>query len=149
MGCPVKRLETLSVELFEKLRRAPPEKQREATLAACEFAVSYAKVDNPIVKEALASLRASGGLSPKQKAELEALAAELDDQYLDLHEAAEEGRATTNDYLPVFEKSLAVSAVAFAATEDPFEASAEAVYEAAIATDKSKELFAAVETALK
>ncbi len=145
----MKRLETLSPELVEKLRRAPPVKQRQATLAACEFALSHANVDNPLVEEALASLRASGGLSPKQKAELEALAARLDDQYLDLHEAAEDGRATTKDYLPVFEKSLAVSALAFAGTEDPFEASTEAVYEAAIATDKNKELFGVVETALK
>ena len=145
----MKRLETISPNLVEKLRRAPPAKQRQATLAACEFAIAHAKVENPLVEAALASLRASRGFSPKQKAELEALATRLDEQYLDLHEAAEEGRATTNDYLPVFEKSLAVSALSFAGTEDPFEASTEAVYEAAIATDKNKELFAVVETALK
>jgi hypothetical protein len=145
----VRRLETISTELVEKLRRAPPAKQRKATLAACEFALSYAQVDNPLVEESLASLRAYGGLSPNQKAELEALAARLDDQYLDLRSAAEEGRAGANDYLPVFEKSLAVSALAFAGAEDPFEASTEAMYEAAIATDKDEGLFAAVEAALK
>src|SRR5947209_3184809 len=130
----MKRLETLSAELVEKLCRAPPAKQRKATLAACEFAIVHSKLENPLVQEALTSLRASGEFSPQHPAQLEALAARLDEEYLDLHEAAEEGRATTADYLPAFEKALAVAALAFAGNEDPFEASTEAVYEAAIAT---------------
>ena len=85
------------------------------------------------------------------KAEIDALAAQLDEEYLDLQEAAEDGRASIEDYLRVFAKARAVAALSLAGNENSLQAATEAIYEAAATirdTDKG-ELFVLVESALK
>ena len=88
------RLETLAPELAATLRQASVPEQRAASFAAGAFAVSHAHLEQPVIQVALVALRDGGGLSPDTKAELESLVARLDEQYFDLQEAAEEGRAT-------------------------------------------------------
>ena len=143
------RLETLSPDLAGKLRRASAAKQRAAGLAACEFAVSHAKVEHALVEKALEKVRAAGVLTPKEKAELDALAAQLDEEYFALQEAAEEGRASTEDYMGLFGQARAVAALAFAGGEDALQAATEAIYEAAATTDDRQELAALIESALQ
>ena len=72
------------------------------------------------------------------------MAAGLDDEYLGLQEAAEEGRATADDYMRPFGQARAVAALSFATDPDAFEAAGEAIYEAAHATADKEGLVAAV-----
>lgn len=143
------RLETLSPDLAAKIQRASAAKQRAASLAACEFAISHAKVEHPLVKRALERVRALGVFTPDEKAELEALAAQLDEEYFTLQEAAEEGRASTEDYMRVFSQARAVAALAFAGGEDASQAVTEAIYEAAATTDNKEELSARILSVLE
>ena len=74
------RLQTLSPELAERLRSASASQLRAAGLTACAAAVARAKVGHPLAGEALEDLRRAGTLSTKIRAELDALAARLDDR---------------------------------------------------------------------
>jgi hypothetical protein len=143
------RLETLSPDLAGKLRRASAAKQRAASLAASAFAISRAKAEHPLVEKALKKVRAAGVFTPKEKAELDALAAQLDEEYFALQEAAEEGRASTEDYIRMFGQARAVAALSFAGGEDAFQSATEAIYEAAATTDDKEELFARILSALE
>jgi hypothetical protein len=78
--------------------------------------------------------------SLKEKADLDALIVQLDDEYFGLQEAAEEGRANTADYLRLFGQARAVAALAFAGGEDAFQAATESIYEAVATTDNKDEL---------
>jgi hypothetical protein len=134
------RLETLSPDVAGKLQRASVANQRAAALAACEFAIARTGIEHPLVEKALKKVRAAGVLTRKEKAELDTLVAQLDEEYFALQEAAEEGRASTEDYVKVFGQARAVAALSFATGEDAFQAATEAIYEAAATTDDKEEL---------
>jgi hypothetical protein len=87
-------------------------------------------------------------LTPVTKAELDAFAARLDDHYLDLRDATDEGRATIEDYMPPFRQARAVSALSFAGDESALDAAMEAIYAAAATTENKDELGALIESAL-
>jgi hypothetical protein len=144
-------LELLSGTLVDKLRLASAPKQGAASLAACEFAIAHAHVEHPLVEMPLHKVRATGLLPPKEKAWIDALTTRLDVEYLDLQEAAEEGKASTEEYLQVFAKARAIVALSFAGNEDPFMGATESIYEAGatIRCDDKGDLFAAVESALE
>jgi hypothetical protein len=145
----VSRLETLLPDLAGTLQRASATKPRAASLAALEFVIARAKVEHPLVQKALEKVRAAGVLTPKDKAELNALAAQLDEDYFALQEAAEEGRASTEDYMRLFGQARAVAALSFAGGEDALQAATEAIYEAAATTDDKEELTALIQSALQ
>jgi hypothetical protein len=138
------RLETLSPDLAAQLRRATAAKQHAAALAACEFGIGHARVDDPAVAKALRCLRAGDALTPENKIQIGSLAARLDEQYLDLQEAAEAGKANSNDYLRRFAEARAVAALAFLCKEDGAGAAEDAIYEAAAAAADDKEHFLAI-----
>jgi hypothetical protein len=145
-------LEILSRDLVAKLRGASVAQLRAASLAASEFAIFCAQVDHPLVEKALAKVRTTGVLTPKERTEIDALTRQLDEEYFDLQEAAEEeGRASIEDYLRVFSKARAVAALSFAGNDDAFRGATESIYEAAatIRGDDKWELFALVESVLK
>ena len=134
------RLETLSSDLAAKVQRASAAKQRAAALAACDFAITHAKVEHPLVKQTLQKVRAEGILTPEERAELDALTEQLDEEYFALQEAAEDGGATIADYTRVFGQARAVAALACAGGDDAFQAATEAIYEAAATVDEKEEL---------
>jgi hypothetical protein len=145
------RLETLSLDLAAELRRATPAKQRAAVLAACDFAISRAGVEEPDAKTMLCQLQAGKEIRPQQRKQIDALVSDLDDEYFHLQEAAEQGQASEQAYLRQFAKARAVAALSFACNEDSYEAATEGIYEAAISViveDKS-ELLAVVEAVLR
>ena len=143
------RLETLSADLATKLRRASAIKQRRASVAACEMAIAGAMVEHPLVFEALRQLRNGHVFTPHEKAAIDALAAQLDEEYFDLQEAAESDKATTDDYLRAFARARAVAALSFAGS-GATDATDESIYEAAAATgDDNSELFSRIESALQ
>ena len=88
-------------------------------------------------------------MSPHDRDALDALAGRLDDDYFGLQEAAEDGRATVEDYMRPFGQARAVAALSFAADRDAFEAANEAIYEAASAVEDKQGLVAAVLKALE
>lgn len=143
------RLESLSPDLGDKLQRASAVKQRAASLAACEFAISHAKVEHAIVEKALEKVRRAGVLAPQERDELVALAEQLDEEYFNLQEAAEEGRASTEDYMRLFGQARAVAALSFAGGEDALQAATEAIYEAAATTEDKEGLAIVIESALQ
>src|SRR5688572_14434987 len=83
------RLESLSPDLAAKMQRASVTQRRAACVAACELAISHARVEHPRVEHAMQKLRAGGVFGPKERAELDALAAMLDEKYFALQDAAE------------------------------------------------------------
>jgi hypothetical protein len=135
------RLLTLAPELVQRLQQATHAKQRAAALAASEFAIDAANVQNACIAELLNSLRQHGRTSEAQRQELETLKSDLDDEYFELKESAEQGKTTSHEYLRKFAQARAVSALLFACNDDPFEAATEAIYEAAAAFDNPQPLF--------
>lgn len=142
------RLESQFPGVADKLRRASTAQQRAVSVAASEFAIAHARVQHPIVKRAMAKVRETGVLAPDEKADLDALVAQLDREYFDLQEAAEEGRAAADDYMRRFDQARAVAAVSFAGSEDALLAATEAIYEAAATTDDKEQLSALVQSVL-
>lgn len=145
------RLETLSPELAGKLRCAAAAKQRAASMAASEFAVCRSKVEHVLVEKALEKLRTANLLTTSERVEIEALAAQLDEEYFDLKELAEEGIGNQEEYWRVFAKARAVAALFFAGDKDSLHGATESIYEAAatIESDDKIELFALVASVLE
>lgn len=109
------RLHTIAPDLDAALTKAPTVHRRAAAWAVARWAVECVGLSHPAVTEALSGSHLGG---------LGVVVAELDKRYFEL---AESGRATQ----VVFGHARAASAVEFAARGEV----AEAVYEAAIATD--------------
>jgi hypothetical protein len=143
------RLEALLPELAEKLRQASAARQRAASTAACEFAISHAKVEHPLVEKALEKVRKADVLSPKEKTDIDALVTQFDEEYFAAQEAAEEGRASPDESVRLFGRARAVAALSFAGNGDAFETATEAIYEAAATTDDKEELTALIQTVLE
>lgn len=135
----MKRLETISPSLAEKLARASAEQRRRLVLAACELAVQRAGLDSEEVNAALASMQQRVPIPSEQVAKIAALVERLDERYFTLQEAVDEGRASPDDYLVPFSQARAASATVYALKDDSLDAGMEAIYEAAVATDAAEE----------
>lgn len=144
----MKRLETISPSLAEKLARASAEQRRSLVLAACELAVQRAGLDSEEVNLALASMQQRLPIAAEQVAKIAALVKRLDERYFTLQEDADEGRASPADYLVPFSQARAASAAAYALKDDSLAAGMEAIYEAAVATDSPEETARALEALL-
>ena len=142
------RLETISNSLFTALRHAPENRQRAACLAACEFAVENTGIKSSTVDQALQLLRSSKPIPAELKQNLDTLTQQLDEEYFDLQEAAEDGNASEEEWKRVFSQARAVSALLFASGENVLDAATEAIYEATTTVDDTQELLAVVLKAL-
>jgi hypothetical protein len=136
------RIETLSPDLAIRLRLATTAQRRAAALAACEFSIAHARIGDPAVIAALRSLRAGEALEPEIRIRIESLAARLDEEYLQLQEAAEAGKASSTNFQKRFAEARAVAALAFLCKEEVADAAEEAIYEAvaAVADDRGQVL---------
>jgi hypothetical protein len=130
------RFESRFPELAAELQRAPIAKQRATCLAACEYAIAQTKIEHPLVMEALRKMRVGEVLSDKHERGLEELVEQLDNEYFDLAEAFDEGRASRSDYQKPFAKARAVASVLYACDPNPYNAASEAIYEADAITDQ-------------
>ena len=131
------RLESIAGDLVAKLQVASSERQRAASLIACQLALQSAPIEAEIVSEALAQLKRDGVLTLQRIAELNDFAAMLDGKYLDLQDMAEES-PMKNETLLLFGQARAVSALSFAGGKDAFAAAVEAIYEASMTVDDSR-----------
>jgi len=130
------RLDSISRNAGEAFRHATWRQRRRAVLAACEFAVRRSELNENIVAEALALLRAEKAPDITVRQRLEELAARLDDQYFDASKEPDE--ALGPDGLGFFSKARAAAALAYA-FGDP-ERIHEAIYEAIATTNDQEEL---------
>ena len=144
------RIETLSSDLANRLRRATTAQRHAAALAACEFSIAHARIDDPVVADALRCLRAGDALARDRRIQIDSLAARLDEEYLNLQVAAEAGKSSAPDYLLRFAEARAVAALAFLCKEGGVDAEEDAIYEAAAAAlDDKQQLLAIVQSALR
>ena len=142
------RLETVAKDLAAKLRTASPAQQRAASLVACQLALQAVPIEAPIVSETLEQLRQQGVLPQRRVAELNDLAAQLDGEYFDLQDKAEDDPALQSEALRLFGQARAVSALSFAGGQDALAAAMEAIYEASATMDDGSRIYDAVLLAL-
>jgi hypothetical protein len=143
------RLEILSRDLADLLRRSSVDRQRKAGEAACEFAVAHTQIEHPVVREALARIRSHEAFTGDQKVQVEALRAEMDEESLERMGAADHGRGAANERQRAHARARAISAISFAGGTDPYLSAAEAIYEAAFTTADQNEIVAIIEAVLK
>ncbi|MFK3879739.1 hypothetical protein [Pantoea agglomerans] len=129
------RLEISEKHLAQKMKVVSEEKRRSAVRVACELAFQICPVDLPVVDESLRQLLSGYKLSIEQVAKLEWLAAQLDEEYFNLHDSQNEEMQLNPQALHLFSHARAVSALACAGREDSIESATEAIYEAASAID--------------
>lgn len=138
------RLETITKDFTEKLRKASPARQRAATLVACQIALQAAQIDLTVVSESLVLLQQKSTLPKEHVKKLNAIAAQLDEEYFDMQERVESEPASASASLLLFAKARAVSALAYAGGDDALDAAMEAIYEASTAVENSSQFFDAV-----
>jgi hypothetical protein len=119
----VSRLSTVDPELDALLQAAEVSLQRNAAWLAAQAAV---------LQTQLGADRRYLAIEPQTTQQLNALVRELDNEYLDLQDLVEAGKATEPQMLSAFGKARAASAVLFA-TAGEF---SEAVYEAISSSDE-------------
>jgi len=129
------RLEISEKHLAQKMKVVSEEKRRSAVRVACKLAFQICPVDLPVVDESLRQLLSGYKLSIEQVAKLEWLAAQLDEEYFNLHDSQNEEMQLNPQALHLFSQARAVSALACAGREDSIESATKAIYEAASAID--------------
>ena len=107
----------------------PPERCRRVALAAAKRAVD-AWADHPAALDA-----ALVGASPGLRAEVQRLAEDLDDRYLDLHDDEKPGGQSPG-WEAAFRRARTAAAVVSALDPDPNKAACGALYEASYALDE-------------
>jgi len=140
------RLDSAFPELANAFRRASASKRYNATRIACELAIAESRLDADLLSGPLIALRRGEVPASTHREHMEAMAAELDREYLKL--ASEEDEIKNRESLRFFSKARAASALAFALTGDA-EQLDEALYEAIMAFDDPSVLFERVDDALR
>jgi uncharacterized membrane protein len=119
------RLDSKSPELARAFRKATPEKQRLAVIAACDAALSSVALEDKHAQMAVTVLRTGVRDQNALHLRLRELAEQLDDEYFRLDETA--GRK--EDAVRAFSQARAAAALAFALSSDASQLH-EALYEA-------------------
>ncbi|MDP9930707.1 hypothetical protein J2X92_002941 [Variovorax paradoxus] len=133
----ITRLQSKDPDVAQRLMLATSLQRRRIAIAAAEWALRMNSLNELELIDVTKSLRENAKLSADGKLKLEALVKEFDDECFEV----ENSGAAERDYMQLFGKARAVSALLFAAGDDSFTAAAEAIYEASVATDDEKQLF--------
>jgi len=131
------RLQSKDADIVQRLMQATSLQHRQIAIAAAEWALRMNGLNDLELTSAVKALKQDGKLSVDDKSKLEALVEKFDDEYFQ----AEDSGAAEEEYLQLFGKARAVSALLFSGGDDSFAAAAEAIYEASVATDDEKPLF--------
>ncbi len=142
------RLEDVSKEISNLLLQSTFEKQREAIVKSCEYAITKTKINNPLVFDILEKFKKSDNIEIEKKQELKELIDRFDDEYLTLQEAEENNECAKRSHLIPYEKARALSAILYCFENDLCFAANEAIYEASMVTDDNSELFLVVKKVL-
>ena len=138
------RLESAAKDVAAKLLAASPTQQRAASLVACQLALRAAPIEASIVSESLAQLQQHAIFPQQRVAELQDLAGQLDKEYFNLQDMAEDDSGLQTEVLRLFGQARAVSALSFAGGRDALVAAMEAIYEASATVDDSRIIYDAV-----
>jgi hypothetical protein len=139
------RLDSVAPQVANRFRLAASNARRQATLLACEHCVAATGLSGADVERALEVLRSAALPSPGLRHRLEALAAELDEEYFRIDEDDAPGRKP--EALRAFSKARAASALAFSLTENDA-CLHEAIYEAIAAIETPAPLVSLVDKVL-
>lgn len=125
------RLDSNFPAVAASFRTAPPERRREAVVAAVGVAVHRAGLEGDVVREALDHLQEGRAVTSAELRErVERLLSNLDDSYLDAYDDGDQGLAISS-----FSKARAAAALSYALTADD-DAWHEAIYEATMAVEE-------------
>jgi hypothetical protein len=142
------RLEDISKEISDLLLQSTLEKQKEALVKSCEYAINKTKINNTLVFDILERFRNGDNIEANKKQELKVLIDRFDDEYLTLQEAEENNEYAKGSHLIPFEKARALSAILYCFENDLCFAANEAIYEASMVTDDNSELFLVIKKVL-
>ena len=134
------RLQQIAPDLVRLLHRTKPALLRAIRTAICDAVIRRVGLDDPTIHEALGVLSGSDDAPPALRTATEARVEQLDLEYFELQEAADDGRATRDDVLNAFSRARAAAAVATAICGNDAETTGETIYEAAATTDDFSEL---------
>lgn len=137
--------------LADEVRNASDEMRKHACLVACRLALNKTGLQSPLVEDALQLIRESKPVSPKIRRNLSRLAHELDQKYLDLDDAVEDGVAGEDESLLAFLVARAAAAISLAVSafcknsSDDLE---DSIYEAVQASGQDRGFIASVRAEL-
>jgi type II secretory pathway pseudopilin PulG len=120
------RLDVLSPSMARSFRKANDDQRRRVTLEACIFAISQTGLEGEHIGSAIEYLRHGGSYPFAVRRKLEALTAQLDEQYFKL---AEEADHVTRDAAVFFRRARAAAAQVYSLSPSS-EQLHEAIYEA-------------------
>ena len=120
------RLDTISPGLGRSFREANDDQRRRATLEACIFAISQTGLEGEHIDSAIDYLCRGGSYPFAARRELEALTAQLDEQYFKL---AKEADHVTREAPVFFRRARAATALVYSLSPSS-ERLHEAIYEA-------------------
>lgn len=131
------RLESKNKDFVHRLRKLPHSQQRRVALAAADWALRANHLSESDLGEAVRNINKDGASSPEIELKLQKLVEKLDAEYFDAQEAG----ASEAEFIQIFSKARAVSALLLAGGADIFVAAAEAIYEASVSTEDEAPLF--------
>jgi len=134
------RLYMIAPELVRLLQRTERKQLRAVRAAICDAAIRRASLDDPVILEALGVLNGSDAASATLRCVAAARVEQLDSDYFDLQDAANDGRATQDEVRHAFNRARAAAAVSFAISGEGADITCETVYEAAATADDFAEI---------
>lgn len=124
----VSRLSSISATLHDSLRAAGPHAQRALARAVALAAIDHARLDDDRLTPLVTHLRTRS--EAPDLAAAEAAVEDLDSTAFDAQDRLDAGIGSDTDYVRAFIRARAASAAIAASDSDPFDAAAEALYEA-------------------
>ena len=141
------RLDSKAPSVADAFRKATPERQRRATLVACEMVLPVVGLEGDDVTEGLRAMHDGRYDDAALQGRLSALSTRFDDEYFRLEETGDE--TNRPKALRLFSKARAAAALVFGLSRDPAQLH-EAIYEALSAIyDDPSAMAHAVEAVLR
>jgi hypothetical protein len=130
------RLNDISNVLVKQLQQMSTASLVKVGLEACEQAAKQSKLDLALAQNAMKTLRDGQLISVELRKRLSDLATQLDNEYLSMEDAGDEGPVSTEESTRLFNQARAATAISLLAGEEISTLDvAEAIYEAQAACD--------------
>lgn len=126
----------LDPDLANHLRKSSSSDLRRVARSIAHLVVDSTFLEEPVVTRALDVLDNDSIASEELRNQLWSKVEALDEIQWSLHDAADEGLASMDDYSMAFSKARAANAVFCALASDPLEAASDCLYEAHAATSQ-------------
>lgn len=127
-------LARISAELVDRIRQGDDSDRRAMVRKACTLAAVRSGISDPVVVEALETIRRGSVPTEDLRNRMNVSVAALDEAAWKLEEEVERGEASQDRQLAAFAEARAATALAFA-LDDSLESALEALYEAYHAID--------------